>query len=54
MIKLKERAIKEKFGNTIFESVAVGSAYELLRHDLMEHLREIQSELHFKYLRFHG
>lgn len=54
MIKLKERAIKEEFGNTIFESVAVGSAYELLRHDLMEHLREIQSELHFKYLRFHG
>ena len=54
MIKLKERAIKEEFGNTIFESVAVGSAYELLRHDLMEHLREIQSEMHFKYLRFHG
>lgn len=54
MIKLKKSEKIQKFGNSIFESIAVGRAYELLRHDLIEHLREIQSELHFKYCRFHG
>lgn len=54
MIKLDKNDNGNVFSDAIFESVAVGRAGELLRHDLMEHLAEIQSELHFKYCRFHG
>lgn len=54
MIKLSEKKDAKLFGDTIFNSISVGSAYEMLRHDVMEHLRQIQSELHFKYCRFHG
>ena len=54
MISLVKADAPKQFGNTIFESVAVGRAFELLRHDLIEHLSEMQSELHFKYCRFHG
>ena len=54
MITVKHATTKKRFGDSIFKSIAVGRAYELLRHDLMEHLKEIQSELHFQYCRFHG
>lgn len=54
MIKLKKADMSKKFGNSIFESIAVGRAYELLRHDLMVQLKELQNEMHFKYCRFHG
>lgn len=54
MIKITKSKIDKKFGESIFESIAVGAAHELLRHDLVEHLAEIQKEMHFKYCRFHG
>ena len=54
MIELKKSEKNIVFDNTIFTSIAVGSAYELLRNDLLEHLRIIQDELHFEYCRFHG
>ena len=54
MIRLIKSNKKRAFAKSIFESVAVGAAHELLRHDLMEHLAEIQKEMHFKYCRFHG
>lgn len=54
MIKLTKSKIEKPFGNTLFESVAVGRAFELLRYDLMEHLAEIQKDMHYKYCRFHG
>lgn len=54
MIKITNADEKKLFGNSIFTSVAVGRAYELLRHDLMEHLKEMQETMHFKYCRFHG
>lgn len=54
MIELKKNNKNGRFGNTIFKSIAVGSAYELLRKDTIDHLAVIQNELHFKYCRFHG
>ena len=54
MIRLEKSNKERVFAKSIFESVAVGAAHELLRHDLMEHLAEIQKEMHFKYCRFHG
>ena len=37
-----------------FNTITVGRAYELLRHDLCCQLKEMQKELNFKYCRFHG
>ncbi len=54
MIALKKNNDAKDFGNTLFNTIAVGSAWELLRHDLMQHLKDMQEELHFKYCRFHG
>lgn len=54
MIKLNKTENGARFPKSIFESVAMGRAFELLRHDSMQHLAEIQKELHFKYCRFHG
>ncbi len=54
MIALRKSENPKHFNSSIFESIAVGRAYELLRHDLMEQLRELQKEMHFKYCRFHG
>ncbi len=54
MIQLEKKENAGKFSNSLFNTIAVGSAYELLRHDVMQHLQEIQEELHFKYCRFHG
>ncbi len=34
--------------------IAVGRAAELLRSDLLDHLRRVQNELGFRYCRFHG
>lgn len=36
------------------KGIAVGRAYELLREDLLSHLRRAQAEIGFKYCRFHG
>lgn len=54
MIRATMQENAERFSQSIFESVAMGRAFEILRHDSMQHLKEIQSELHFKYCRFHG
>jgi len=35
-------------------AIAVGRAYELLREDVLEHLRLVQREIGFRYCRFHG
>jgi xylan 1,4-beta-xylosidase len=35
-------------------AIAVGRAYELLREDVLEHLRFVQREIGFSYCRFHG
>lgn len=34
--------------------IAVGRAYELLRKDLLDHLRFLQREIGYRYCRFHG
>lgn len=34
--------------------ITVGRAYELLRHDLLEHLRILQERIGFEYIRFHA
>ena len=34
--------------------IAVGRAYELLRHDVLDHLRFLQREIVYRYCRFHG
>ena len=44
----------KKFTDAIFHTVAIGRAYELLRHDLMEQLAEMQKDMHFRYCRCHG
>ncbi|MDX2052371.1 MAG: hypothetical protein SFV15_08280 [Polyangiaceae bacterium] len=36
------------------KGITVGRAYELLREDLLGHLRKAQAEIGFKYCRFHG
>lgn len=54
MIKLKQSEEGKLFGKSIFESISVGAAHELLRHDLVMHLAELQREMHFRYCRFHG
>jgi xylan 1,4-beta-xylosidase len=35
-------------------AIAVGRAYELLREDVLEHLRHVQSAIGYRYCRFHG
>lgn len=40
--------------DSIFKSVAVGRAYELLRHEHFEYFKKLQNEMHFEYVRFHG
>lgn len=44
----------KKFTDSIFHTVDIGRAYELLRHDLVEQLADLQKELHFRYCRCHG
>lgn len=34
--------------------ITVGRAYELLRHDLLEHLKILQDRIGFEYTRFHA
>lgn len=36
------------------KGIAVGRAFELLRDDLLSHLRKAQQEIGFRYCRFHG
>jgi len=36
------------------KGIAVGRAFELLREDLLSHLRKAQAEIGFNYCRFHG
>jgi xylan 1,4-beta-xylosidase len=36
------------------EGIAVGRAYELLRADVQQHLATLQSQIGFRYCRFHG
>jgi len=52
MIKLNYGT--EKYSDTIFNTVCIGRAFDLMRHDLMEHFGKLQSELHFRYLRCHA
>ncbi|NJK91426.1 MAG: hypothetical protein HC904_06115 [Blastochloris sp.] len=35
-------------------AIAVGRAYELLRQDVIEHLRFVQKTIGYRYCRFHG
>ncbi len=44
----------KKFTDSIFHTVAIGRAYELLRGDLAQQLAEMQKELRFRYCRCHG
>lgn len=54
MIKLKYNKDNAPFNMPVFNCIAVGRAYELLRDDLQKHLYFIQKEIGFKYCRFHG
>ena len=44
----------EKMPNSIFKTVSVGRAYELLRHEHFEQFKRLQAEIGFEYVRFHG
>lgn len=52
MIKLTNT--ENKLRDSLFFSVSVGRAYELLRVTELEHLKKATKELGFKYCRFHG
>lgn len=44
----------KKMPDSIFKTVAVGRAYELLRHEHFEQFKILQKEIGFEYVRFHG
>ena len=52
MIKLKKTT--EKMPSSLFKTVSVGRAYELLRHEHFEQFKKLQEEIGFEYVRFHG
>ena len=54
MIKITPNSQNTYYRMPVFNCIAVGRAYELLREDLLKHLRFVQKELKFKYCRFHA
>jgi xylan 1,4-beta-xylosidase len=54
MITISNSSCNESLRMPWKQSVAVGRAYELLRHDLLEHLAFLQREIGFEYTRFHA
>jgi xylan 1,4-beta-xylosidase len=44
----------EKMPSSLFKTVSVGRAYELLRHEHFEQFKKLQEEIGFEYVRFHG
>lgn len=52
MIKLTKT--NEKMPDSIFKSISIGRAYELLRREHFNQFKMLQDEMHFEYVRFHG
>ena len=54
MIHCTHAAIDHRFRHPWKRLITVGRAYELLRHDLLEHLKILQDRIGFEYTRFHA
>ncbi len=54
MINVSPSSTKATLRHPWKRLITVGRAYELLRHDLLEHLRILQERISFDYTRFHA
>jgi len=54
MIEIKTDRISDRLKMPWKNMITIGRAYELLRKDLLDHLRKAQKEIGYKYIRFHG